>query len=281
MDREVLFVALVLTVAGPLFWLGGLVPFRARLRRSGCASEAAHWRALWLPAVAPLIALATLAGWAVLEPENAEPIGFMGLVSSTGSLLVWVRAALRAVRSVAPRATGGPAATVGLLRPRVILDPAFVAQLDEHELRAVRAHEEAHRRHGDPARLLAAQLVTDLQWPMPFAQRRLREWRLALELARDEEARLAGGDGAALASAILRCARRRGRRTSLAVGLLDCGDALAVRVRRLLDAPVHTATSRRSSRLLVLALGMTTIAAFVAGLVAGEPLVRLLLAECG
>ena len=185
MDRELLLGLLVLLLGGPLLWCSGSIPLRSPLLASGRASEAARWRAVWLPAVLPLLVFAGLVGWALHEPAEAEPVGPLRVLVVLPVALVWTRASIRALWSVLRARHPGPAATVGLLRPRVLLDPAFALLLDEEETAAALAHEQAHARHHDPLRLVLAQLVTDLQWPIPAASRRLKDWCHALELARD------------------------------------------------------------------------------------------------
>lgn len=279
MDRELLLVLLLLFVGGPLFWAWGSVPLRSPLRVSGRASEAARWRAVWLPAVLPLLALAGLLGWASHEPREAEGVGSVRVLIVVPAAIVWARASIRAIWSVLRARHPGPAATVGLLRPRVVIDPAFALVLDAEETAAALAHERAHARHHDPLRLLLAQLVTDLQWPVPAACRRLKDWGNALELARDEEARLDGADPAALAKAIVLCVKLARRDDDPAVVTLGGDDrALEVRVGRLLDdqLAVHDGPSKRRAIFGGL-LAMATVFALAGGVLGGEEVVRILL----
>ena len=98
---------------------------------------------------------------------------------------------------------------MGLIQPQVVFAPFLAKRLDDDVIRAALLHERAHVRHRDPLRIWLAQFVTDLQWPWPQAERRLDRWLEALELARDDEARLLGADGAELAKAILASLRYR------------------------------------------------------------------------
>jgi hypothetical protein len=97
-------------------------------------------------------------------------------------------------------------------------------------------------RHFDPLRLWLAQLGTDLQWPARGARRRFRDWRAALELARDDEACERGVDGSDLAAALIEAARL-GEATGspVIVGLIQedtyAAGAFRERVVRLLDRP--------------------------------------------
>jgi hypothetical protein len=277
-DRELLLGLLVLVVAGPLFWICGTLPLRSPLRPSGIASEATRWRALWLPAVLPLLAVAGLLSWAFHEPEDAEAVAPLRILIAGPAALVWMRALVRASRSLLRARHPGPAATVGLVRPRVLLDPNFALKLDAEAQKAAVEHELAHARHHDPLRLFLARLVTDLQWPIPAASRRFKDWCQALELARDEEARLNGADAAALAEAIVTCAKLARNETAAFATLGGDGEALAVRIGRLLDDDVaaHDASSERRGLVGAL-LSIALLLSVAAGALAGEEVVRLLL----
>src|SRR6266478_2842093 len=108
--------------------------------------------------------------------------------------------------------------------------------LSEGQVNAVLEHARAHARHCDPLRIWLVQLATDLQWPWPQAHERLRRWLLALELARDEEARATGIEGTDLANAILASARFD-QRVNLPPQAALTGEASALkhRIGRLLD----------------------------------------------
>ena len=277
MDRELLLSLLILLVGGPLFWVAGALALRSPLLASGTASEVARWEGLWVPGGGPLAAPAGLGGWATKEPPDAGAIAPVHLLIALPVALVWLRASTRALWSVLPGRHRGPAATVGLLRPRVFLDPAFASRLDDEAHCAALAHERAHARHYDPLRLLLARLVTDLQWPIPAAQRRFKDWCHALELARDEEARRDGADSVALAAAIVTCAKFAGHGTAAFVTLGGDGEALAERIGRLLanEVPLHVVNMRRG-----LVGGLISIAVLLSlagGVLAGEEAVRILL----
>ncbi|MGH8303675.1 MAG: hypothetical protein ACRET5_19695, partial [Steroidobacteraceae bacterium] len=160
-------------------------------------------------------------------------------------------------------------------------------------IRAALAHERAHALHRDPLRIWLAQWVTDLQWPWPGAMLRFERWLDALELARDDEARASGSDGADLAAAVLASIRFNSQLeprdgacfngTQLAHARLT-GDSRALRnrVSRLL-APLteHSSekmqrpgTLQRAGYLLIPLLA----AAVLLGVIYGERLVHPLLA---
>lgn len=218
MDRE-----LVLVVFAVLFCGAACVAFgawhgrsaqhggtsadvRRRAAMSGAALERHAWRRIWLPLSPAAVLLAFLLGWALQEPEVAEELPVVTLVVAVPFALLWLRATRRAWQSRRERSVA-IAGAVGLLRPRVVVTEELRCHLDPAGLRAVLGHEAAHVRHRDPLRLWLAQIATDLQWPAAAAKRRFAQWRVALELARDEEARAHGIDGADLAAALLQAAR--------------------------------------------------------------------------
>ena len=273
MDRELLLVALLLTIGGPLLWCSSFARPRPIVYASARDAEREAWRALWKPAVPAFLLVAALAGWASHEPEDAELLLDVRLVIAVPVGIVWARTAWRAFSAaLRARHTGALAATIGLLRPRVKIDPQLGAALDEDALTAAHAHERAHAQHRDPLRIWLAQIVTDLQWPVPMAHERLRAWLTVLELARDEEAIAGGVDGADLAAAILACARLEGPRRGLVAAMTGDGSALEHRVQRLMAGAVPA--SARSRGWLAAALVMASILALTLGMLVGEEAVR-------
>jgi hypothetical protein len=184
--------------------------------------ETTLWRTLWHPVVPVVLVVSVLIGWAIQEPPQSDerlPL----------SIIAVIRAAIAIRRGLPP-----VAGTVGLWRPRVMFSTELIAALDSRALDAIAAHERAHVRHRDPLRICVAQFVTDLQWPWPAARERFRRWRYALELARDQEAREQGADGADLAAGILVAARLQ-RFSCSGAGLIDPEHDLEVRIARLLN----------------------------------------------
>ncbi len=137
MDRELVLAALVAVTVGPLI----------------AAVAALRWRSIWAPVIPAALALALLIGWALVEPEKAEPVPGWALAFALPVALVWTRAILRALRAL--RDPRGPAAadTVGLLWPRVRVARWFFESLDAGALAAAVEHELAHARHRDPLRI--------------------------------------------------------------------------------------------------------------------------------
>jgi beta-lactamase regulating signal transducer with metallopeptidase domain len=219
-----------------------------------------------------------LLGWGIQEPditdESLSPviIGVALLVAA-----IWARALVRAVLSILAGSGRKPSAarTVGLLRPRVVIEPALAHLLDSSELRAVVAHEQAHVRYRDPLRSWLAQLATDLQWPLPAANARLVAWREALEVSRDEEARASGVDGEDLASAIIKAARFAAERQASAASLVD-EPLLARRVARLLGPLTPPEGERAAVKRMATLLFAALAVAVVLGETVGEQLVRTL-----
>lgn len=278
MERELLLSALVLLLCGPLVWVCAWLPWPGHGRRDrgagSAVTERRTWFDLWAPLLPAALVFAVLLGWALAEPDPAdERLSTWQLVLAALLLAPWLRTGWRLLRSLWCPRDVRTAATVGLLRPFVVVQPEFVLSLRRSELAAALAHERAHAAHWDPARLWLAGLATDLQWPAPGARRRLAAWRVALEQARDDDAVWAGCAGADLAAAIVAAARVQGGASDLVVGMAD-GPDLRERVQRLLGPPPPVRPAHKS---LIAPVVLTLLAAAVlVGVVAGEPLVRLM-----
>ena len=91
----------------------------------------------------------------------------------------------------------------GLLRPRIYVSTATLAELNDDELRAVLAHELHHARKRDPLRVFLGQLIADSLFFVPAARRLAERYAALAELAADRAATQATGDPAPLASALL------------------------------------------------------------------------------
>jgi hypothetical protein len=208
MDRELLLTLLMLAVAG-------LAVFAAAGRRLphtrptvASHEERVCWRGVWRPVVPAIVVGCALLGWAFVQREPAELIPRSLAALSALFAGVWLRACLRAAKAAGTRPPAALAVTVGLWRPQTTLSPDLIVHLDAEALAAVLAHEAAHVRHRDPLRIWLAQFVTDVQWPRRGAPIRFQQWRRALELARDEEARRAGERGSISRTALPGCWRR-------------------------------------------------------------------------
>jgi hypothetical protein len=294
MERESLLALLITLAGGILLQVFASWPWRASLEGDPIALERASWRRLWYPVVPALIIAAWLCGWALAEPDPVPgPLGPWILIGAAAPFAVlFGRAATRGLWALMRSPGECGVSTIGLLQPQVLFSPFLAKQLDDSVIRAALAHERAHALHRDPLRIFLAQLVTDLQWPWPAAQRRLEAWLHALELARDDEARAEGVDGADLAEAVLASVRflkrigaqrdtgLRGTQVAHARLIGDSG-ALRERVSRLL-APLPQSVPgaaggiplRRPEILLLCVL----LAALALGVVFGGQIVNSLLA---
>jgi Zn-dependent protease with chaperone function len=272
-DRELVFVVLGLLLFGALTLPGSLIALawrqRSELNVPGAVLERrAAWRLVG-PLLPSAIGLSGLIGWALVEPEDAERPPWLVFVLGLPVLFVCLRVAVRAAAALRPRAIE-TAATLGILQPHIVVDQEFAASLDDASREAVLAHERAHARHRDPLRVWLAQILTDLQWPLPGAWARFEAWRAALELARDDEAReVAEGDD--LAAAVLSAARRGNALTVVGVAS-NASTALRARVERLL-APLPVGQAGRRFPLALAFVG-AVVAALFAGSHFGEGLVH-------
>lgn len=295
MGREWLLSMLIVSLGGlalqSLSWLPAIDSCGAR----GDELERRAWRRLWCPLVPALAVAAWLGGWTLTESDPvSDRLGVWALYAAWAPFaLIFGRAAVRAVWALLRPAPDFGVSTIGLIRPQTVFSPFLAKQLDDMELGAALAHERAHGLHRDPLRIWLAQLLTDLQWPWPSAWRRLDTWLVALELARDEEARESGIDGADLAAAVLACIRflRRlppeGRAsfsgTPFALARLVGGSrVLRERVSRLL-APLPEARCNGAAELLsfeaaALMLVPLLLTAVMLGIVYGEHVMHSLLA---
>jgi hypothetical protein len=275
-ERELTIASLTLAACGPTFLVSGCLMPAAVARDDARSFEAHSARRVWWPAFAALVPFGVVLGWGLQEPDvTAESIGPIVRTIALVIAASWMRALVRATRSLlSARRARRPAHTVGLLIPRVVIAPEMAARLDDAELAAVLAHEQAHARHRDPLRLWLAQLVTDMQWPLPRAKEHLERWRRALEMARDDEARDRGVLGEDLASAIVKAAGFAVEERAAGAALTD-GPRLAERIGRLLLPLRATPRRRRSTSMLVVLAALVTMAVAI-GTAFGEAAFRLL-----
>ena len=279
MERECFLSILVALLGGMMILACGWWPARDASGGSARRLERFRWKWIWLPLAPASIIAVSLCGWALAEPDpTPEKASMLLILASVPFALLFGRAAVRAVWSLVRDEGDVVTATVGLWRPRVLFSPYLAKALDDRAIAAALEHERAHVRHRDPLRIWLAQLATDLQWPWPQAQKRFGLWILALELARDEEARASGIDGSDLATAILASARL-GRQAILPANAALIADpsTLKERISRLLEPlplgppPTHAVTWTALVVIPVL------LGAIGLGSVFGEQIVRTLL----
>jgi hypothetical protein len=277
-DRELVLVALLLIICGPLVLAFGPLPAFAKNDRSARRLERQHWTRLWAPLLPAALAFASLLGWAIQEPEATdERLQDLALVLAVPFAYIWLRALVRAGWSLLVKREGALIATVGLLHPRLALSPAVHDAMDAAALQAACKHEAAHARHRDPLRIWLAQLAANLQWPWPNARTRLRCWLWALEAARDEEAREHGAEGADLAAAILAAvALQSAPATAPAASLTGDGAALKERIGRLLVPVARDRLTSGARWLTMLLVVLALSAAVFAGVLYGDLVVRAL-----
>jgi Zn-dependent protease with chaperone function len=270
-DRDVVLAGLLIITVGLTLLAVAPWPRPITPRRNAREWELAAWRALWWPSVPVVAVISILIGWAIVEPAISDDhLPFSAVVLSALFLGMWLRVMIRAVRALRSR-TPVVAGTVGLWRARVVFSDDLIARLDPHALDAAEAHETAHVRHRDPLRIWLAQLITDLQWPWPAAMRRFERWRHVLELARDEEARLSGADGADLAAAILVAAKLQ-MSPAPGASLIEDSIGLQERINRLL-APVSGEDVQPRSHTAI-ALFSVSVAGVPSGVWFGERFVE-------
>lgn len=269
MARELVVAALLMALAGLPLWAAAAASPRTL---AVVTEEREAWTRVFRPIVASLLVFTAVVSWAIVDPDSNESVGVTLVVVAMFAGLVVVRALIRLSRAVRQKGVV-MAGTTGLLAPRVHVAPQLAEALDDGALKALLAHERAHARHRDPARQLLAQFATDLQWPIPGASERLARWRASLEIARDDEARAEGVDGADLAHAIVVCARMSVTTSSAVASAMGAGDFLALRVRRLLDAPAPTRSGPTKFGWLPIGLVLSV----AAGALAGEHVIAVVL----
>jgi len=279
MDRELVLAILVVLFCGSALTAAGWCPTGSPVASTGRALERRAWRRMWVPFAPAVLVFSALCGWALVEPARAERVPNCLLWAALPFAAVLARAAWRALRSLTSSHQDLAVATAGFFRPRIVLSPRIAEALDEHALAAAFAHERTHARHRDPLRLWLAQLGSDLLWPWPTAHSRFLCWRGALELARDEEARLSGVAGPDLAAAILASLRfSRGDRSLSAATLGGNESFVEERIARLMRPLETEARQANKSVLWLLALAVGVVLAILLGTELGERVVGSLLA---
>jgi hypothetical protein len=277
MERELCLSILIVVISGAALLGFGWWPVADAIETCARGLERVAWRRVWLP-VAPAILLAAgLCGWALVEPDpmpEGAPASL--IVMSVPLALLFARAMVRAGWSLIGDRRDPGTATIGLLRPWILFSPHLAKALDERQIEAALEHERAHVRHRDLLRILLAQLATDLQWPWPQARKRMRRWLLALELARDEEARAAGVEGADLADAILATARFNQHLNLSVAALTGEGSVLKERIVRLLAPPTKVMEAQANASGTLPTVVVSLLSALVLGIIFGEQVVQAL-----
>ncbi len=154
----------------------------------------------------------------------------------------------------------GPAVyCAGLRRQRVVVSRGAIERLDDAELAAALAHEQAHLERRDPARSWGLLGLRALLWVSPAFQLEARVAARDAERIADERAVALGADRVALASALVKLHRAgTGRRTLVLGGALDgplrrARSADVVQRARALLAPPAPPLPLQAARLLLAA----------------------------
>jgi hypothetical protein len=194
--------------------------------------------------------------------------------------IIFVRAVIRAVWSLARSPGDFSVATLGIFRPHIVFPPLLAKRLDDRAIEAALAHERVHVLHRDPLRIWVAQFVTDLQWPWGSAQRRFTSWLEVLEQARDDEARAAGVEGADLAAALVGSLRfHSATRCTAGAGLIGQPEVVRARIARLLrPLPGVSPYGDSSYPAIATFLIFSMVLALLLGVVYGERVIAPLLA---
>ncbi len=174
-------------------------------------------------------------------------------------------------RAVDVRTSPGLAAPVafGVLRPVLVLPPAFGERFDRGQQEAILAHELAHLAAGDAVWLLAADLLAALFWWQPVAWWLRRRLRAAGEAAADEASLLVPDGPHTLAACLVALGGRlagSGRLGWSSMAGSGFRSGLGHRVQRLLDLDRQPPSTpgrglvRAAKVLLVLALVIVAVA---------------------
>jgi Zn-dependent protease with chaperone function len=277
MDRELVFAILAPALCGAALMAAGWWWPTGSRQAGAQESEPRMWWRIWLPFGPAVLVFAVLCGWLLVEPRDAEPAPRALILAALPFAFIFLRAGWRAARSISITRARYTIATVGLFRPRIILSSSFADALDKPALAAALEHERAHLRHRDPLRIWLAQLAAELQWPAPAAAARLQAWKGALEIARDDEARLHGAAGPDLAAAILTSLRVSQTIPHEATARLADETFVKQRVTRLLQPLETQPRPERSLAPILIVASLAIPVAILLGIEFGERLIGSLL----
>ena len=275
MERESLLTVLMILLGGmALQLISAGLSTHSRSKRF-FEPERVAWFRLLRPLIPALLVAACLCGWALSQPDPVpDRVGPLVFIVCAPFGLIGVRAMLRAGWSLLRSPNRLGIATIGLIRPHIVIAPALARFLDDRAMRAALAHERAHVRHLDPLRIWIAQFVTDLQWPWSSAQRRFETWLAALEHARDDEARAEGVDGADLAGALVASIRFHRHSTGgVCAPLIGNRSALEERIARLLQPLAPPSDTAPTTLQVAVLLTLALMVAVALGALYGERLV--------
>jgi Zn-dependent protease with chaperone function len=154
---------------------------------------------------------------------------------------------------------GGQALTLGLFRPRVVFGQLLWARLDADGRNAIAAHERAHVARRDPLTLLLVRAACCFVGASS-ADRLVRSWRRAAEIACDRLAARAVGDPTTVATALVTCGRLQLERCAAPSSLAAASDDLELRIQCLLAQEALPQADRRGDLASVLfRMGVVTV----------------------
>ena len=160
--------------------------------------------------------------------------------AAVGCRVEWLARRLGIRRAVDVRTSPALAAPVafGVLRPVLVLPPAFAERFDRGQQEAILAHELTHLAAGDAVWLLLADLLAAMLWWQPVAWWLRRRLRAAGEAAADEASLLVPDGPRTLAACLVALGGRlagSGRLGWLSMAGSGFRSGLGRRVQRLLD----------------------------------------------
>lgn len=156
--------------------------------------------------VAPVVALLLVAVSAIVK-NSRHVRGLRALRLAPSAALAAAAVGVVPLERVYLLADARPyAACVGLWRPAIYVSSGLVSSVSPAGLRAALAHEEAHRRWGDPVRLLALRIALGAVTPVPWLGALAGRVALRAEIRADRFAREQTST-AALAEALLAALR--------------------------------------------------------------------------
>lgn len=136
--------------------------------------------------------------------------------------------------AMVPDSVAAGALTVGLLRPRILMPAGLVAALDPDDLRAVAAHEEAHRAGRDNLLIAATRALTLTFFFLPGFRFAFARMRNAMEQAADRRAAMAAGGPVMVAGALMAVASMIREEEELHFATGVSGGGIVSRVETLL-----------------------------------------------
>jgi hypothetical protein len=132
MERECFLSVLIALLDGTMILACGWWPAHDAGGGSARYLERLRWRHIWLPLVPAVIVAAWLCGWAYAEPDpTPEKASMLLILTSVPFALLFGRAAMRSLWSLVRDEVDVVTATVGLLRPWVLVSPYLAKALDD------------------------------------------------------------------------------------------------------------------------------------------------------